>query len=129
MTAVNVSKLLAMSGQPISVKPGSSLAAAATTSSTFQMNLFFLTPSNTIGQIYSTDMTGQVWGVNQRATPTANESQLAVIWHECNYGCAQDIYVVFQDTNYSLYLLNSTDAWGTKPSLVSDRPNLGTSLQ
>lgn len=123
-SAVNITDRMAKGGNPVKAKSGTPLAAvsiAATSSSSFQITLYFLTPSNIISEVYCKDVNGLTWGLGQlpESSPKTadDDSSLASIWHRCDSGCPNDIYVTYVSNNV-VHLLNSSD-WSESESLVS----------
>lgn len=110
-SSVNISRILTKSGSPISVKPGTPLALASTGAPgwRFQLNIYYLTPSNGVGEIWTTEPQGRQWGVGalvkEEPKVAAENSQLTAIWHRCDYGCAQQLYIIYEDDKNVLNLL------------------------
>lgn len=120
-SAVNISNILLLSGSPVKAKAGTPLSAVSTGPPTwpFQMDLYFLTPSNNIMEVCSTDMDASRWHIgNLGKTPkTADEnSPLASIWHRCLQGCSGNIYVTYLSNN-KVEFLNGSD-WTQSQSLL-----------
>ncbi|EON99528.1 hypothetical protein UCRPA7_4930 [Phaeoacremonium minimum UCRPA7] len=113
--AVNVSAALEDAGTPISVKERSPLAAASTgpPDYTFEMHLYFLTQTDNVGEIYTTDPAGKNWStgdlMKSPSKTAAETSDLAAVWHRCAVGCAGYIYVAYEDDDQAINVLNSSD--------------------
>jgi hypothetical protein len=123
-TAVNISNAFLLAGTPIEAKAGTPLAAVSTGPPywPFQMDLYYLTPSNNIREVYTRDMDGRRWGVGDlgKTPKTADEdSALASVWHRCGSGCSQLIYVVYV-SNGRIQLLNGSDWTQTTPLVDVD---------
>lgn len=113
--AVNVSAALEDAGTPINVKERSPLAAVSTgpPDYTFEMHMYFLTPMDTVGEIYTTDLEGENWSTGDLMDApnktTSETSDLAAVWHRCDVGCAGYIYVAYEDDAQAINILNSSD--------------------
>jgi len=122
-TAVNISRVLARGGNPITVKRGTHLAAVvAQTPWPFQMNLYYVTPSGNIGEVFSKDQKGLVWGVGDLAKQSkvvAETGQFSGYWQRCDFGCSGDILLLYEDKEHNLVLLNGSD-WTKSRTLISD---------
>ncbi|KAJ9151575.1 hypothetical protein NKR19_g4809 [Coniochaeta hoffmannii] len=124
-SAVNISDVLARSGNPVKAKAGTALSAVSTgpPSWPFQMDLYFLTPSNNIMEVCSTDMDAKNWHIGDLGkTPrTADEdSPLASVWHRCHHGCSGMIYVAYL-SNSVVQFLNGSDWTQTRPLTSADQ--------
>ena len=121
-TAVNISRVLARGGNPITVKRGTHLAAVVTQYPwPFQMNLYYVTPSGNIGEVYSKDETGLTWGVGDLAKQSkqvADNGQMSGYWQRCDFGCSGDIVLLYEDKQNNLILINGSD-WSKTNTLMS----------
>jgi hypothetical protein len=122
-TSFNVSERLARAGNPIDVKPGTSLAGAATGYPwPFQMNLYYQTGSGSLGEVFCKDPTGQTWGVGdlvKQAKKAADNTQIAAYWHRCGDNvCSGDILVAYEDPQNTLVFLNGSN-WANSQRLIS----------
>jgi len=112
-TAINIS-----ASAPVTAKPGTPLAAAARgfpwsgsqyDFGAFGIALFYLSPSNTIKDVYSTDPNVATWeaGVLSSATaPTATTgSQLAAWWDLCPFECSGNLYVVYETPSQQMEMI------------------------
>ncbi|OIW30306.1 hypothetical protein CONLIGDRAFT_681082 [Coniochaeta ligniaria NRRL 30616] len=120
-SAVNISDALLLSGSPVRAKPGTPLSAVSTgpPTWTFQMDLYYLTPSNNIQEVYSRDMDGRNWAIGDlgKSPKTADDnSPLASVWHRCDHGCSGFIYVAYL-SNSNIQVLNGSD-WAQTQNLV-----------
>lgn len=133
-SSVNISAILTKSGSPIAAKPGTPLALASTgyPGWRFQLNVYYLTPSNGVGEIYTGDLQGRQWGVGalvkEAPKVAAPDSQLAALWHRCPYGCSNQLYILYEDDKNVLNLLNSSDWTPTKSILQGLDPSSGLAL-
>lgn len=113
-STVNISQALAGNGNPIKVKPGSPLSAVATGPPdwVFQMNLYYLTPSNNVGEIYCKDMAGNNWAIGDfsKSPKVADDnSPLASAWPRCDAGCTNVIMVTYLSAS-TVVLVNGTQS-------------------
>jgi hypothetical protein len=126
---VNITDKMAATSIDVTPKPGTPLAAAARgypwTSSklknvagAFGIALFYLSPQNTILEIYSVDPRGAAWGLGDLTTSSTNSlktapnSQLGAWWGLCEANCSGTIALLYEDDGNALRVANSTD-WGT----------------
>jgi hypothetical protein len=111
----SISGAMVSNDSSISAKPGSPLAAVANMNSStgsFEMRLYYLTPSNIVRDVVSKDMGAKLWnhGVLAKFPPvtTDDDSPLTAMWHACEVDCSNDIYVTYV-TRGDVRLLNSSD--------------------
>lgn len=95
---------------------------AAVTNS-WQVSLYYLTTSNSISEIWSSDVAGGVWYAGSLATdlgPVAgNGSRLAAYWQGCT-NCTNSLLVLHQQTDGNLMLANFTNnSWELSGPLTS----------
>lgn len=113
--SVNVSASLARANNAITVKEGSPFAIGVTGSPwPFQMSIYYLTPQNVIGEVFCKNETTmddwRIGDIHRRALRrAAPNTQLTSQWHRCSFGCSQHIYVVYEDDQNTIQLINSTD--------------------
>lgn len=116
------SRLDVLSGTPL-----------ATVTNTYQISLYYLTSDNSIAEIYSPDIVGEVWYAGSLGTSlsplTAIEgSHISAYWQLCD-NCTNSLFVTFQDDSGVVKLANLTnDSWefGTAPDALA--PLSGTGL-
>ncbi|KAB5531248.1 hypothetical protein GE09DRAFT_1228050 [Coniochaeta sp. 2T2.1] len=130
-SAVNISSRLASSGNSIRAKPGTPLTAVSTGPPgwPFQMDLYYLTPSNNIQEVYSRDQDGATWGIGDlgKSPKTVDEdSPLSSIWHRCEAGCSGFIYVTYLSNN-RVQLVNGSD-WSQTTTLPIGPVDAGSPL-
>jgi hypothetical protein len=136
----NISSKMADSSITVKAKSGTPLAAAARsypwTASPYNMSfgiaLFFLSPENTVEEVYSTDIRGAAWQLGDltrtgRSLQAGSDSQLAVWWSLCDKRCSGDIALFYEDTNQTMRVANQSN-WLAEP--ISMVPNIakGASL-
>ena len=117
----NISQALARGGNPIVVKRGTNLAGVTATAPwPFQMNLYYTTPSGSIGELFSKDNKGLVWGVGELATQAkfvADNGQMTGYWSRCEFSCSGDISLLYEDPQNNLVLLNGSD-WSNSTTVM-----------
>lgn len=122
-TAINISASVS-----VSALPGTPLAAAARgypwtdepyNLGSFGIALFYLSPSNTVEEVYSVNGNVTTWEVGTLSTSGAVQtattgSQLAVWWNLCASGCDGELRVVYENANQALQMISSQD-WIASP--------------
>jgi hypothetical protein len=126
---VNITEKMGVTSADITAKKGTPLAATVrgypwTASSLknvggdFGIALFYLSPQNTILELYSTDPRGASWKLGDLITSASNKiktapnSQLGVWWSLCQFNCSGTIVLAYEDDNQALRIANSSN-WGT----------------
>jgi hypothetical protein len=93
--------------------PGTPLSCAVTSTPwPFQLNLYYLSTSNRILELYTDDPQGGNWGTGSLATynlEAGTGSQLASYWQRCNYECSQQIILLYEDTSQKLTVANGSN--------------------
>jgi hypothetical protein len=114
-TAINISAHASLSpvlGTPLAASArGYPWIAEPYNLGSFQVVLFYLSPSNTIESVYSGDYNLTSWQTPSSSgsiTVTAG-SKLAAFWDLCGTGCDGVLRVVYEDQNQALIAANSSD--------------------
>jgi hypothetical protein len=122
-TTINISASVS-----VSALPGTPLAAAARgypwtdepyNLGSFGVALFYLSPSNTVEEVYSVNKNITTWEVGNLSTSGAVQtattgSQLAVWWDLCASGCDGELRVVYENSHQALQMTSSQD-WTASP--------------
>ena len=126
---VNITDKMGATSVNVTAKPGTPLAAAArgypwtvsklkNVAGDFGIALFYLSPQNTILEVYSTDPRGGSWKLGDLTTSssntikTASNSQLGAWWGLCETNCSGNILLAYEDENQALRIANSS-TWNT----------------
>lgn len=113
----------------VSAVPGTPLAAAARGSpwtdepynfGSFGVALFYLSPSNTIEEVYSVNGNITTWEVGNLSTSGAVQtatagSQLAAWWNLCASGCDGELRVLYENADQALQMISGQD-WTASPT-------------
>lgn len=127
-TVKNISVALGSSSAALS---GTPLSNAVTSYPwPFQLNLYYLSPSNQILELYTIDQLGEGWTSGSLSTynlEASAGSQLASYWQRCDYQCSQQIVLLYEDTSQKLNLANGTN-WGNPYQVSSVAINHESSM-
>lgn len=121
MNNTGASRLDVLSGTPF-----------AAVTNRYQVSLYYLTTSNSVAEIWASDIVGEVWyagALQTSLSPLAamNGSHLSAFWQICT-NCSNSLYMMFQDNGGELQMANLTNnAWSLGSLNVSTAVN-GTGL-
>ncbi|KAE8443358.1 hypothetical protein EG329_001916 [Mollisiaceae sp. DMI_Dod_QoI] len=110
--------------------PGTPLAAAISSPPNFQLNLYYLSPSNQIIELYTVDTQGGDWKIGSLHTYNLQAgagSRLASYWQICEYQCSQAVILLYEDNQQNVLLANSSH-WGATSSPFSGNVNTNSGL-
>jgi len=124
-TAINISTSVS-----VSAMLGTPLAAAARgfpwtgepyNFGSFGIALFYMSPSNTVEEVYSVNENVTTWEVGNLSTSGAVQtatagSQLAAWWNLCPSECDGELRVVYENANQEMEMINSQD-WLASPTM------------
>lgn len=122
MNTTGASRLDVLSGTPL-----------AAVTNKYQVSLYYLTSANTVAELYTPDIVGEVWyagslGSSLSPLVALEGSHLSAYWQLCD-NCTNSLFVAFQDDSGTVQMANLTDEnweFGTVPDGLA--PLSGTGL-
>lgn len=121
MNNTGASRLDVLSGTPL-----------AAVTNRYQVSLYYLTTTNSVAEIWASDIVGEVWyagALQTSLSPLAalNGSHLSAFWQICT-NCSNSLYVVFQEDSGQLQMANLTNNVWASAALDESSSINGTGL-